>query len=167
MLSSNCYIEHELLIPHPEGYIFVSPDEVPEDFVVKCYLESRIVDQILPVEQWQSTIDYWEIDYDLPGKSIAGLVRYTAFKTFEEAAVKCDLLGLKCVKCKWLGYPLVKVGDQWTMSGLAPQGTYIPEEGYDEFAEQFYRDKLGEHYEEWMSMFPAWRPKAMNIKVNI
>ena len=93
------------LISHPEGYAFVSPNEVPEDFVVKCYPASRIVDQTLPVEQWRSTIDHWEIDYDLPEKTIQGLFRYTKFKTFEEAAVKCNLLGLRCDKYDWLALP--------------------------------------------------------------
>jgi hypothetical protein len=155
------------LISHPEGYTFVSPDEVPEDFVVKCYSIEKtntsldeIVNSDLLYDKSNWHIEYWEVDYDLPNKSIVGLVRYTRFKTFEEAAIMCELLGLKRVKCKWLGYPLAKVGNHWIMSGISPQGIYIPEEGYDEFAERFYRKNLGEHYEEFMNMFPAWRPKT-------
>ena len=154
-------------ISHPSSYTWVSPDEVPEDFYVKCYGVERpnvsideIVNNDLPYDKHNWHVEHWEIDYDLPDKSIVGLMRYTRFKTFEEAAIKCELLGLKCVKCKWLGYPLSKVGNHWIMSGIAPQGTYIPEEGYDEFAERFYRENLGEHYEEFMNMFPAWRPKT-------
>lgn len=154
-------------ISHPSSYTWISSDEVPEDFYVKCYnVESpnidtdEMVSKDLPYDDNHWHVDYWEIDYDLTDKSIIGLMRYTKFKTFEEAAIKCKLLGLKCVKCKWLGYPLAKVGDHWIMSGIAPQGTYIPEEGYDEFAERFYREKLGKNYEEFMNMFPAWRPKT-------
>ena len=155
------------LISHPEGYTFVSADEVPEDFYVKCYSVKRpntsideIVNNDLPYDKLNWHVACWEIDYDLPNRSIVGLVRYTRFKTFEEAAIRCELLGLKCVKCKWLGYPLAKVGGHWIMSGIAPQGMYIPEEGYDEFTERFYREKLGKNYEEFMNMFPAWRPKT-------
>ncbi len=154
-------------ISHPSSYTWVSSDKVPEDFYVKCYSVKRsnasldeIVNSDLPYDKSNRHVMCWEIDYDLPDKSIVGLVRYTRFNTFEEAAIKCKLLGLKCVKCKWLGYPLAKVGDHWIMSGIAPQGTYIPEEGYDEYAERFYREKLGENYEEFMNMFPAWRPKT-------
>lgn len=154
-------------ISHPSSYTWIPPDEVPEDFYVKCYsVESpnididEMVNKDLPYDDNHWHVEYWEIDYDLPDKSIVGLVRYTRFKTFEEAAIKCKLLGLKCVKCKWLGYPLIKVKGHWIMSGIAPQGTYIPEEGYDEFAERFYRENLGENYEEFMNMFPAWRPKT-------
>lgn len=119
-------------ISHPKGYVFISADEVPEDFYVKCYSVKRpnlsfdeIVNTDLPYDDNHWHVECWEIDYDLPDKSIVGLVRYTRFKTFEEAAIKCDLLGLRCVKCKWLGYPLAKVGDHWIMSGIAPQGIYI------------------------------------------
>lgn len=153
-------------ISHPYSYTWIPPDEVPEDFYVKCYSVKRpnasldkIVNSDLQYDKSNRHVMCWEIDYDLPDKSIVGLVRYTRFKSFEEAAIKCKLLGLKCVKCKWLGYPLAKVGDHWIISGIAPQGIYIPEEGYDEFAERFYRENLGEHYEEFMNMFPAWRPK--------
>ena len=153
-------------ISHPSSYTWISPDEVPKDFYVKCYsVESpnididEMVNKDLPYDDNHWYVEYWEIDYDLPDKSIVGLVRYTRFKTFEEAAIKCKLLGLKCVKCKWLGYPLAKVGNHWIMSGISPQGIYVLEEGYDEFAERFYRKNLGEHYEEFMNMFPTWRPK--------
>lgn len=153
-------------ISHPSSYTWVSSNEVPKDFYVKCYTVKgpkisidEIVNNDLPYNDEYWCVDHWEIDYDLPNKSIVGLIRYTAFGSFEEAAIRCNMLGLKCVKCKWLGYPLKKVGDTWIITGISPQGIYIPEEGYDEFAEKFYRKNLGDNYEEFMKMFPAWRPK--------
>ena len=145
------------LISHPEGYSFVSPDEVPEDFVVKCYPESRIVDQTLPVEQWRSTIDYWEIDYDLPEKTIQGLFRYTKFKTFEEAAVKCNLLGLRCDKYDWFVLPPSRTKNGWSrhICSIPHYGSVlIPINSFDEEKVKIYKKILGKDYYYYVKTHP-------------
>ena len=146
------------LISHPEGYTFVSADEVPEDFVVKCYPESRIVDQTLPVEQWQSTIDHWAIDYDLPKKTIRGLFRYTEFKTFEEAVVKCNLLGLRCDKYDWLALPPSRAKNGGWCRHICSIPNYgsvlIPISRFDEEKVKIYKKRLGKDYDYYVKTHP-------------
>ena len=100
----------------------------------------------------------WAVDYHLPGKIIAGLPRFTLFKSFEEAAIRCSMLGFKCVKCKFLLCPAKTVDEIWILSPV--NGKFIPEEGYDEFAEKYYRKTLGEQYDEFMENHLDWRPKT-------
>ena len=140
------------LISHPEGYTFVSVDEVLKNFVVKCYPEARIVDQTLPIEQWQSTIDHCEIDYDLPEKTIQGLFRYTEFKTFEEAAIRCDLLGLKCDKYDWLILPPSRTKNGWSrhICSISNCGSVlIPISNFDEEKVKMYKKRLGKDYKRY------------------
>lgn len=85
------------LISHPSGYTYISPVEVPSGFFVKCYPHIGFVDENIIVDEKFIESDkaldpsihkikYWKIDYDLPKKSITGLLRYSKFASFEEAA---------------------------------------------------------------------------------
>lgn len=150
------------MLPQEVGLASIMPEDVPKGFYVMCIKISRCTNYVASIVDRSEKAAYktiWEVDYHLPEKTIAGLPRYIEFKSFEEAAIRCDMLGLKCIKCKWLPYPWKTAYGSWTVPFL-PQGTYIPEEGYDEFAEKFYRKKLGEHYDEFMENHPDWRPKT-------
>lgn len=141
-------------LSHPPSYGYVDPYDLPDDFYVKCY-RSYVYD----VED-NSRKRCWEIDYDLPKNSIRGLLRYTKFDSFEEVAVACNLLGLRCVKCRWLPYPPVKgkTKGSWIlpMIGLHLSGEYIPAKGYKKYAEKFYREKLGKDAKAFIEAFPQW-----------
>ena len=133
------------LIPHPEGYTFASPADLPEDFAVKCY---------------QLALDEWEVTYDLPNQSVKGLYRYTKFSTFEEAAVRCSVLGLKCIKCKWLMLPPKKGEDgKWYRSILSlPHfgAVLVPIDKYDSEKARIYKEKLGSDYDEYVMANPGF-----------
>lgn len=156
------------LISHPSGYTYVSPTEVPPGFFVKCYPyigfidESTTVDEKF-IESGKASdpsiheIKHWEIDYDLPKRSVAGLLRYSRFASFEEAALKCAALGIDCVKCRWLYLPRYKGKDgHWCISWCSVphcNEVLVPVDRYEEEKERIYRERLGGDYDEYMEMF--------------
>ena len=132
-------------ISHPGGYLYVSPAEVPNGFYVKCY-PVCVYDE--NAEDGRGTA--WETDYDLDRKSIRGFLRYERFGSFEEACVRCAVLGLACRKCRFLAMPPEMHADgswgQYRMIGLHPDGWYVPEDEY----EMFKAEREGEyHFREW------------------
>ena len=144
------------LISHCDDWTYVSPVNVPEDFYVKCYSVEECVDYNVPYDKREYVVDHWEIDYDLPEQSIRGLLRYTHFKTFEEAAIECNLLGLKCIECKWLSYPPSKTKDghwYWHMCTIPHfNEVLVPVDAYEQEKERIYRKCLKDSYDEYMEM---------------
>lgn len=148
------------LISHPPGYSYISPTEVPEGFVIKCYAVPKYNDNGIGTNE----IDHWEIDYDLLNQSVEGLLRYTKFKTFEEASIKCSLLGLKCIESRWLRLPMSKGKDgHWYMRWCSIPHfgeVLVPVKSFDKEMERIYREHLGEFYDEYMEMIKSGQKKS-------
>lgn len=124
------------------------------------YPETVPVDQTAPVKDWKFKVDHWEVDYDLPEKSVRELYRYTNFNTFEEAAIHCGLLGLKCIACEWLALPPSRSKDGgwcWHICDIPHYGSIlVPLDIYDQEKVRIYKAQFKEDYDDYVKSHPGF-----------